>query len=119
MAKKKKLTKEQVAFFDTFARNILVNTLIIKMESEGQHVTEELQAQIFAAISVADVSLLSKAVGDKLLELVEFETLVQVEKFLTSPEARKAMRAAQEVGALVQDEIFAVLANVFSEPASE
>ena len=120
MAKKKKLTKEQVAFFDTFAKNILANTLIIKMENEGQHVSPELQQQIIAAISISDVSLLSKAVGDKLLELVSFETLVEVEKFLNSPEARQAMIAAQQVGELVQEEIFVVLNEIFGEtPANE
>lgn len=113
----KKLTKKQVEFFDNFARNMLVNTLLIKLDSEGRLPPQEVQDQIAAIIATADVSVLSKAVGEKLLEEVDFAVLVKVEKFLNSPEAKKAMVAAQKVGAAVEEEIYDVLNEIFTEKA--
>lgn len=112
-----KLTKVQVEFFDKFSRNILTNTLLIKLEGEGNLPSQEVQDQIALIIGAADVSLLSQAVSDKLLTMVDFKTLQKVEKFLNSQEARQAMIAAQQVGALVETEIFAVLSDIFAEQA--
>lgn len=110
-----KATKAQRDFFDKFSRNIVVNTLLIQLEKEGTVCPPETVQKIVAVVEQADVSLLSQAVGDKLLELVDFKTLQKVERFLTSEEAKRAMTAAQTVGAVVQDEIYAVLGEIFKE----
>lgn len=111
-----KATKAQRDFFDTFSKNVLVNSLLIKLESEGTTLPQETVQQIIAVIDASDVSVLSQALGDKMLELVDFKTLVKVEKFLNSPEAKQALAAAQQVGAMVQDEVYAVLGEIFAVP---
>lgn len=114
-----KFTKKQQIFFERFARNTVINTLLLQLTAEGTEVPPETVAKIVAVIDAADVSLLTQTVGDRLLERVDFALLLKVEKFLTSSEAMRAMTAAQEVGALVQDEIFTVLREVFKDVPEE
>lgn len=110
-----KIPKAQREFFDRFSKNILVNTLLLQLQNEGTETSPELVQKIVAVIDGAEVAALATAVREKMLELVEFKTLQKVEKFLTSPEAVQAMTAAQQVGILVQEEIYAVLRTVVSQ----
>lgn len=109
------LTKKQREFFDRFSRNILVNTLIMRLDQAGMALTDEDVAKINLVVDSADVSSISKAASEKLLEKVDFATLVKVEKFLTAPETKKALDAAQEVGIAVQVEVYDTLNQLFSE----
>lgn len=111
-----KLTKTQKAFFEKFAKNILTNTILMDMTSKGFEVTDEVVVQVQKLVDQQNVDSLVTAVGTAMLERAEFKTLVKVEKFLNSEEARTATRAAQEVGATVQEELYALIHEMFAKP---
>ena len=114
-----KLTKKQREFFDKFSRNILANTILMDINAKGHEVTDEVAERVVDIVSRQDVTTLSEAVGKALLEKVPFATLVKVEKFLNTDEAKDAMKAAQEVGAAVQDELYALVHEMFKVQTEE
>lgn len=114
-----KLTKAQKEFFDKFAKNILTNTILMDMGTKGFDVTDEVVEQVQKLVDQQNVDSLVNAVGAALLERVEFKTLVKVEKFLNTEEARTAMQAAQEVGASVQEELYGLIHDMFTAAPSE
>lgn len=110
-----KLTKKQREVFERFARNILVATLVQRLQEEGTEIGAEDLDKINKVVDTADVSSLTQAAGEKMLELVEFPVFVKVEKFLTSPDAKQALYAAQQVGIAVQEEVYEALNEIFGE----
>ena len=112
------LTKKQREFFDRFSRNILVNTVVLRLEQQGTILDQDTLDNVNKAVESIDITSLVESAGEKLLERVDFATLVKVEKFLTNPETQKALTAAQEVGIAVQVEVYEILSQLFAEPAS-
>lgn len=115
----KKVQPHMVPFFERFAKNILTNTVLIQLSEGGNTITDELSSSVKQVIDSKDCSSLTNAVGVALLERVEYKVLVKVEKFLVSEDARQAMIAAQEVGNLVQEEVFDLLRDFLEEPKEE
>jgi phage-related baseplate assembly protein len=115
----KKVQPHMVPFFERFAKNIITNTVLIQLSEAGNTITDDLSQTVQEAVNGQDVSSLTEAVGVALLERVEYKTLVKVEKFLVSEDARQAMTAAQEVGNLVQQEVFDLIEVLLAKPKEE
>lgn len=115
----KKVQPHMRPFFERFAKNILTNTVLIQFSEAGTVVTPELGEAVKQVIDSKDCSSLTEAVGVALLERVEYKTLLKVEKFLVSPDARQAMLAAQEVGNLVEQEVYDMLQEFLSESSKD
>lgn len=112
----KKVQPHMIPFFERFAKNIITNTVLLELSNQGNTITDDLSEKIQQAINGQDVSTLTQAVGVAMLERVEYKTLLKVEKFLVSEEARTAMIAAQEVGNLVQAEVFEMITEFLGQP---
>ncbi len=109
-----KITKQRAAF-DDFARTMLKCTLVQKLQEGGNELSEDFLQKIDIVISNADVSSLSKTSEEEMLKRLDFKTFEKVEKMLGSEDVKKTLIAAQEVGAAVQVEIYAVLNELFGE----
>lgn len=107
-----KVTKQRAAF-DSFARTMLKCTLVNKLEEGSGPLAPDMVAKIDQVIEAADVSVLSQTAEEEMLKRVDFKTFQKVEKLLSSDEVKDTLVAAQEVGAAVQVEIYAVLNELF------
>lgn len=112
-------TKKQKEFFDRFARNMLTNTLVLRLQQSGEELDQETIDKITVVVDSSDVSELSNAIGTKLLELVDFALLLKAEKFFNMPDTKKALEAAQAVGIAVQTELHRTLEELFTPTAAE
>lgn len=111
-----KLKPSQRKFFERFARNSVINTTLLAMSEQGIEVTEQITQSVTLVVEYSDVKVLTEAIATYMLGQVDFKVLTKVEAFLTSEDARKAMRAAQDVGDLVLPEILSVMDSIFEAP---
>lgn len=115
-----KLKKAEREFFSTFATGAVTGILGPVLEFKGVEITDEQLADVIATLDLTD---LTTGIGQSFLSLVDFKTLVKVDKFMKSEEFIKVIQASSAVNAMVQEQLVQVIAPLIpseeAEPTAE